>query len=369
MPPDHAAILRIPAVAILARHGCDRRAERMATDLYNPHDLVFRAMLSDERRAQAVLQAHLEPWVAALLADEPPVALDGSFVDEDLRGSQSDKLFQVTLRGGEPGLVYVLLEHKSSPDPGTALQVFRYKLRIWNAYAQGSRDRLRALPTIIPLVFYHGAEPWKAPGSIAEMLATRDERLRALEPSFGYWLRDLGHIPVERLAADPAARAGLVALRYSHKGEDAEKMRVLPDVLAALPDGSDFERQVVVYVMGVWKVRPETLQAAAEKAKPGRGEAVVGQIVQELIDKGVSLGLAQGLEKGLAQGLEKGLAQGMAQGMAGTLSQLLEHRFGRLPRPVRSRIAEDSPSELDARFTTALGAKSLAEVFPDLDLD
>ncbi|MDE0105621.1 MAG: hypothetical protein OXN89_24855, partial [Bryobacterales bacterium] len=103
--------------------------------------------------------------------------------------------------------------------------------------------------------------------------------------------------------------------------------------------------------------------------KPGRGEAVVGQIVQELIDKGVSLGLAQGLEKGLAQGLEKGLAQGMAQGMAGTLSQLLEHRFGRLPRPVRSRIAEDSPSELDARFTTALGAKSLAEVFPDLDLD
>ncbi|MDE0105268.1 MAG: hypothetical protein OXN89_23070, partial [Bryobacterales bacterium] len=77
----------------------------------------------------------------------------------------------------------------------------------------------------------------------------------------------------------------------------------------------------------------------------GRGEAVVGQIVQELIDKG------------------------MAQGMAGTLSQLLEHRFGRLPRPVRSRIAGASPSELDTRFTTALGAKSLAEVFPDLDLD
>ncbi|MDE0105142.1 MAG: hypothetical protein OXN89_22420, partial [Bryobacterales bacterium] len=83
--------------------------------------------------------------------------------------------------------------------------------------------------------------------------------------------------------------------------------------------------------------------------KPGRGEAVVGQIVQELIDEGKALG--------------------MAQGMAGTLSRLLEHRFGRLPRPVRSRIAEAPTSELDARFTTALGAKSLAEVFPDLDLD
>ncbi|MDE0101706.1 MAG: hypothetical protein OXN89_04945 [Bryobacterales bacterium] len=73
------------------------------------------------------------------------------------------------------------------------------------------------------------------------MLATGDERLRALEPSFGYWLRDLGHIPVERLAADPAARVGLVALRYSHKGEYAEMMRVLPEVPWAVPDWSEFE--------------------------------------------------------------------------------------------------------------------------------
>ena len=287
----------------------------------------------------------MEPWLAALVADEPPVPLDGSFVDEDLRGSQSDKLFQVTLRGGEPGFVHVLLEHKSSSDPGTALQVLKYKVRIWEAYAQGSRNKLRALPTIIPLVFYHGSKPWTAPGSIAEMLATEDERLRALEPSFGYYLRDLGHIPIKRLAADPAARAGLVALRYSHKGGEAEKMRVLPQVLAALPDGSEFEKQVLLYVMGVWEVQPPMLQVAAEQAKPGRGERVVGQVVQELIE------------------------EGKAQGLAGTLSELLEHRFGRLPSAIRLRIAAAAPTELNAWFTTALGARSLAEVFPDLDLE
>ncbi len=74
-----------------------------------------------------MLQAHLEPWLAALVADEPPVPLDGTFVEEDLRGSQSDKLFQVPLKGGEPGFVHLLLEHKSSPDPGTALQVLKYE--------------------------------------------------------------------------------------------------------------------------------------------------------------------------------------------------------------------------------------------------
>ena len=75
-----------------------------------------------------------------------------------------------------------------------------------------------------------------------------DERLRELEPSFGFYLRDLGHIPVERLAPDPAARAGLLALRYSHAGEQVmeEKLGRLPEVLAALPDGTDFEKQVVL---------------------------------------------------------------------------------------------------------------------------
>ena len=181
------------------------------------------------------------------------------------------------------------------------------------------------------------------------MVATWDERLRSLEVSFGYYLRDLGHIPIEGLAPDPAARAGLVALRYSHQGGEAEKMRVPPQVLAALPKRSDFEKQVLSYVMGVSEVQLPEFHVAAEQAKLGRGEAVVGQVVQELI--------------------EEGKAQGLAQALAGTLSELLEHHFGRLPRPVRSRIAVAAQPELNAWFTTALGARSLAEVFPDLDLE
>lgn len=109
--------------------------------------------------------------------------------------------------------------------------------------------------------------------------------------------------------------------------------------------------------MSVWEVQLTTLETAAEQAKPGRGQAMVGQVVQELIQKGKALGLEQGLE------------QGEAKGLAGTLSQLLEHRFGQLPHPVRRRIAVAAPTELSAWFTTALGAECLAEVFPDVDSD
>lgn len=87
----------------------------------NPHDALFRALLDDPRRAAILLREQLPPALAARLSDEAPQLLDGSFIDERLRDTQSDRLYAVTLTGGKSALLYVLLEHKSAPDPGTPL--------------------------------------------------------------------------------------------------------------------------------------------------------------------------------------------------------------------------------------------------------
>ena len=145
----------------------------MEINLTNPHDQMFRATLSSQRRADAVLRAHLEPWLVDLLGEDPPVPLDGSFVDEELRGSQSDKLLRVRLRSGRRAYVYALLEHKSHPDANTPLQLWKYKLRIWNAYGHEPGEESQRLPSIVPVVFYHGRETWTAPRSVAEMVGRR----------------------------------------------------------------------------------------------------------------------------------------------------------------------------------------------------
>ncbi len=84
---------------------------------------------------------------------------------------------------------------------------------------------------------------------------------------------------------------------------------------------------------------------------------MVGQVLQEILDRGE------------ARGLAKGLIKGEAKGLACALTRLLESRFDRLPGPVRRRIATARTSELDDWFTVSLGAESLCEVFPDLGLD
>jgi predicted transposase YdaD len=43
--------------------------------------------------------------------------LEGSFVDEDLRGSEADLLYEIEhVLGEESVWVYILLEHQSTPD-------------------------------------------------------------------------------------------------------------------------------------------------------------------------------------------------------------------------------------------------------------
>ena len=95
-----------------------------------PHDGLFRALVSDPGRAAALIRDHVPDRIVGLLADAPPVPLDGSFVDETLRGSQSDVLFKVELASGGPAFVYVLVEHKSYPDPGTPLQLANYMVTL-----------------------------------------------------------------------------------------------------------------------------------------------------------------------------------------------------------------------------------------------
>ncbi len=192
------------------------------------------------------------------------------------------------------------------------------------------------------------------------MLGTDDPQVRALEPSFGYVLRDLGRMPVRDLAEDPAARAGLAARAGSHAGEEARRA-ALHRVVGMLPEQSEFAKQAVVYIMRAWRVSLPELQSAAEAAQSGRGEHFVGEVVQELLDRGRA--------EGIVLGEAKGEAKGRTEGRAEALLMLLEHRFGPLPEAVVRRVRGASLAELDAWFAVALAASSLADVFGDLAFD
>ncbi len=339
------------------------------------HDALFRVLLEDPDRAATLLREYLPPALSARLADAPPKLLDGTFVDEHSRMTQSDRLFEVKLTDGPPALVYTLVEHKSVSEPGTPLQLLGYMVRIWTRYAEDKPARLRALPVIIPLVFYHGRASWAVPQVFAEMVQMDDDTAPFV-PSFRYALHDLGTIPMEELSGDAPVRAVLTALRYVQRNDEVTR-EVLTVLLRDLPDGTVLKKIVFRYIVEKYEVPLEDVRAALDTAKDGGGKALMGTIAEALKQEGKAEGEARGLaageilgrEKGLAEGQARGKAEGKAEGLAEgearSLMRLLVKRFGPLPEPVVAQIAAGSIEELDRWVDRVLDAPDLEAVFAD----
>ncbi|SDE07326.1 Rpn family recombination-promoting nuclease/putative transposase [Rhodospira trueperi] len=322
-----------------------------------PHDSLFRALLDDPERAATLIRERLPAEVVACLADVPPEPVDGTFIDDTLRSTRSDRLFRTPLKSGGPAFLYVLLEHKSTPDPSTPLQLLGYMVRIWEAYAEGRAGRLRALPPIFPLVVYHGVTPWAVPPSALDCLAIDDGGALEQARSLRYTVLDLGPITVADLSQDRLLRSGLTALKYAFQASVTAD--VLESILSGVPDGHPLEIRLMTYILTVHDTSRDTVMDALRRTKPERWEAVMGTVAEEIFNEGK----AEGIAKGKAEGIAEGIAMGKAQEQAVLLLRLLERRFGPLPSATRRHIATASPDTLQSWFDAALDATTLDEVF------
>ena len=313
------------------------------------HDAFVRAILESSDRATALIREYLPAEVRAHLSDSPPRLVDGSFVDEALRGRHTDRLFEVELKCGRPAFVFVLIEHKSTPDARTPLQILGYQLRIWERYAQGRVDRLRALPPIVPLCLYHGRETWSVPRSIFGMIDTPED-MKPFVRSLSYVLHDLGEIETDQLSENPGLLAGLAALKHAFKSDVSPA--VLRRLLAELPESdAAFETAVLFYIVGTFQIGPGVLESALREARPARWEDMMGTIGE--------IWSRQAREEGLALGKMEGLAIGEAK----ALTRLLERRFGPLPRYLADRIEAADLATAERWFEAAIDAPSLDAVF------
>ncbi|MBF0508240.1 MAG: Rpn family recombination-promoting nuclease/putative transposase [Deltaproteobacteria bacterium] len=113
-------------------------------------------MFSGKEEARDFLLNHLPESVVGLLDLDSLEPGKDTFVDQELRESLSDLIYQVYTKADSQAYVYVLFEHKSHPEPLIALHFLRYMVRIWEHQVKQGVGRY--LPPIIPLVVYHG---WK----------------------------------------------------------------------------------------------------------------------------------------------------------------------------------------------------------------
>ena len=176
-------------------------------NIHQPHDRLFRSVFSDASEAAALLQAALPDTVRNNFDWTTLTLVDGTFIDEELQGSQSDLLYQVEHAATrQPMSMYLLFEHQSSPDPWMPLRLLRYCCRIWEADRRDDPDR-RELRPIMPVVFYQGARGWNHPTEFSDLFP---ETARALP-----WVPRFTHELIDQTALAPEAVAGDVRGRIA----------------------------------------------------------------------------------------------------------------------------------------------------------
>ena len=114
-----------------------RRNQNMA-EIHQPHYRLFRSVFSDAGEAAGLLQTALPATLRNSFDWTTLILVDGTFIDEERQGSQSDLLYQVEhTESGQAVSVYMLFEHQSSPGPWMPFRLLRYCCRIWETVRTG----------------------------------------------------------------------------------------------------------------------------------------------------------------------------------------------------------------------------------------
>ena len=265
----------------------------MADEIHHPHDLMVRAVLSDLAEATSFLQRHLPQEVIQALNWSTLKLVEGSFVDEDLRRSEADVLYEVERVSGEDSVwLYLLLEHQSTPDRWMRFRLLQYCCRIWD-FSFREHPEQRELRAIVPLVFYQGARSWSYATEFADLFAESVRDWPGI-PRFSHELIDQSGMQPEEVQGELKAQMMQLLLMAAYHPALAWMKQVarLLETLSTLPPsgGIDYVRLFVLYILETQEPEAaESFREVLRRHAPAVGDDLM-TYAQEL--------LAQGEERG-----------------------------------------------------------------------
>jgi predicted transposase YdaD len=324
---------------------------------------MFRHTFRQPEHAAPLLRALL-PRALATGIDWSSLALEpGTFVEPELRQRHSDVLFSARRRRGRRVMLYVLVEHKSSSERDTVLQLWRNLGWIWQTLWQ-QQPRPKRLPPIVPLVVHHGRHRWTAPRDLIELLDLRGftpggrRAFADLVPGFRYLL-DSQHGRTEAelrglaLSALGALTLAVLQSVSSGRGEAVlDAFARFDDLLRrerASPSGQGTFVALCFDLLHASAVAPELLAEALQRHVGTEAETIMRTAADRL----------------LAKGKAEGKAEGRTEGRVAMLLRLLTARFGEQPEALRSRLLAASVEQLDRWAERVLDAASVDDVFAD----
>src|SRR5262245_3945866 len=160
-----------------------------------PHDALVKAIFEIPIHMAGELRAVLPRKILAQLDLATLTLVPGSLLEtSSLRARFTDLLFRVQKKNGKPAFIYVLVEHRSTPDPELLDRLLGYQVLIWQRWrAQGGRG---PRPLILTVLIFQGPKKWRPPHEFAESyeLEESEADLHGSGLNFPIYVDDLSRV-------------------------------------------------------------------------------------------------------------------------------------------------------------------------------
>ncbi len=146
----------------------------------------------------------------------------------------ADRVKKVNIGKENPFFLISLIEHKSKVDYNVCMQIFRYMVYIWEAYAREAEKMHKGItkqagfryPPILPVVYYEGAGKWTVPLDFKSRIIEGDTFGKFI-PDFEYYLIPLRQYSNEELLAKRDEISLVMMINRMQNIADIEEFRKL----------------------------------------------------------------------------------------------------------------------------------------------
>ena len=318
------------------------------SDIANPHDRLFKEVLTHMSAAQDVARNYLPQTIVQRLNLDSMELVKDSWVDPELREHFADVLYKLQwLNPENPGklYLYILFEHKSQPDEDTAFQLLRYMTRQWQTHLEAES---LPLPFIIPLVMYHGEANWKFPQTFEGMFGKIPDDMLPYVPRFAYELLDLSLGSSREIVGSPLVRS-VFSLMHSIFATNLNDR--MPEILKTLATGTPAEVRFL-----------ETMLRYAVNSG-SIGESELAASFPEQVSTLMPTLAETWMERGKQEGIEMGKQEGRAEERLLLITRQLARKFGDAFEPaLKSQLDQLSSRDLDQLADELLDFKTVVEL-------
>ena len=333
----------------------------MATTDYTSHEGLFLKAFKDKENTKHFLREHLPDGVLDH-ADLDSLYLENvSYLDDNLRKHFSDLVFSVNIGKQEfsAAKVYLLFEHKSSPEALVGMQVLRYMALQWKEMYDQGQTVGGKLPPIIPIVIYQGRGAWQARASFQELVEMPSGAFKEFVPDFTFAFFNIGKVDEGKVQENVVLKFYVAII----KALDSPELRdLLPQLTQGLYESLG-QRTALEYIEIFFKYLTKATEAVGREdyAKalgkiPEGGNEIMTTLAEEWKQEGREEGRKEGMQKGKIESTQDLLIEILADELDVPSQNLIDN--------IRSIKSYEI---LRGLFKKARKAKSLEEFKKEVD--